>query len=66
MFFSSYRFPDEAQPLVRALPLTWLNDGLRAVVNDGHGWEAAWKPCLILSAWAVVCIDLALRLFRWR
>ena len=66
VFFSSDRFPDEAQPLVRALPLTWLNDGLRAVVNDGAGWEAAWKPCLILSAWAVVCFALALRLFRWR
>src|SRR5256884_8337816 len=39
VFFSSDRFPEVMQPLVRALPLTWLNDGLRAVMNDGRSEE---------------------------
>ncbi len=66
VFFSADRFPTEIQPLIQALPLTTLIDGLRAVINDGAGFEAAWKPCLILSAWGVGCFALALRLFRWR
>ena len=66
VFFSSDRFPDEMQPVVRALPLTWLNDGLRAVINDGAGWGTVWRPCLVLVAWAAVSFGLALKLFRWR
>ncbi len=33
VFFSSANFPDAIQPALRALPLTALNDALRAVVN---------------------------------
>ena len=31
VFFSSERFPDRLQPLIRALPLTALNDALRGI-----------------------------------
>jgi len=34
-FFSYARFPDAMQPFVKALPLTALNDALRAVMIDG-------------------------------
>src|SRR3954454_19480212 len=34
IFFSYERFPDAVKPLIRALPLTLLNDALRAVMND--------------------------------
>lgn len=66
VFFSADRFPNEIQPFIQALPLTTLIDGLRAVMNDGAGFEVAWKPCLILLTWGVVSFGLALRLFRWR
>ena len=36
VFFSSSNFPDVAQPFIRALPLTALNDALRAVMLDGR------------------------------
>src|SRR2546422_3328742 len=36
-FFSYARFPDAMQPFVKALPLTALNDALRAVMIDGTG-----------------------------
>ncbi|HYG68741.1 MAG TPA: ABC transporter permease, partial [Anaeromyxobacteraceae bacterium] len=35
VFFSSANFPEKLQPLIRALPLTALNDALRAVMNEG-------------------------------
>lgn len=66
VFFAWQRFPEELHPLIRLLPLTWLNDGLRAVMNDGAGWGAIGFPLLVLAGWAVVSFGLALRLFRWR
>ncbi len=66
VFFSAARFPEVTQPFIQALPLTPLNDGLRAVMNDGAGWEALPFPLLVLGIWGVVCFALALRIFRWR
>jgi ABC-type multidrug transport system permease subunit len=66
VFFSWQRFPVEFHPLIRALPLTGLNDGLRAIINDGAGWEAIGYPAVVLVLWGVACFALALRFFRWR
>ncbi len=66
VFFSAAKFPDEIQPLIRLLPLTALNDGLRAVMNDGAGWEAMGYPLLVLAGWGVLCFALAFRIFRWK
>ncbi|MBN9121524.1 MAG: ABC transporter permease [Planctomycetes bacterium] len=66
VFFSAARFPEVAQPFIRALPLTALNDGLRAVMNDGAGWEALPYPLLVLGIWGAVCFAVALKIFRWR
>jgi ABC-2 type transport system permease protein len=66
VFFSASRFPDEIQPIIRILPLTALNDGLRAVMNDGAGWGALIYPLLVLGAWGGLSFALALRFFRWR
>lgn len=66
VFFSSSRFPEWSQPFIQALPLTALNDGLRAVMNDGAGWEALPQPLLVLGIWSVVCFVVALKIFRWR
>jgi ABC-2 type transport system permease protein len=43
-FFSASRFPDAVQPLVAALPLTALNDALRAVMLEGAGPVARPPP----------------------
>ena len=66
VFFSASRFPDWMQPFIRALPLTELNDGLRAVMNEGAGFGALGYPLLVLAVWGVISFALALRFFRWR
>lgn len=66
VFFSYERFPDAAKPFIRALPLTALNDSLRAVMNDGAGWINIASPVGVLVAWGVVCFALALRVFKWQ
>src|SRR4051812_40307704 len=65
VFFSSSHFPALMQPLITALPLTALNDGLRAVIVDGGGLTAVGGPLAVLGVWGVVCFLLGLRLFRW-
>ena len=65
VFFSADHFPGYLQPFVRALPLTALNDGLRAVMNEGAGLAAVAPYAALLSAVALVSFGAALRLFRW-
>jgi ABC-2 type transport system permease protein len=65
-FFSYERFPALVLPLIRALPLTALNDSLRAVMNDGLGLAAIWGPLLILLAWGGSTFLVAVRIFRWQ
>src|SRR5688500_13194880 len=66
VFFSSANFPDVIQPFVQALPLTALNDSLRAVMLAGDGFQVVAHEIAILSAWTVVCFILALKIFRWQ
>src|SRR5881227_3751439 len=65
-FFSYARFPDAMQPLVKALPLTALNDALRAVMIDGSRLGELGAPLGIVTAWGLVSFVVALQIFRWR
>lgn len=65
VFFSADRYPGAVQPVIQALPLTQLNNGLRAVINDGAGFDAIGLPVLVLLAWTVFSFALAKKLFRW-
>jgi ABC-type multidrug transport system permease subunit len=65
VFFSYERFPESVLPLIRVLPLTALNDALRAVILEGHGLTIIWYEVLIMSVWTVVTFVIALRIFRW-
>ncbi|MFN7942222.1 MAG: ABC transporter permease [Thermoanaerobaculia bacterium] len=66
IFFSTERFPAVVQPFVQALPLTALNNALRAVMLDGSGVAALALPLAILAAWSAVGFLGALKLFRWQ
>src|SRR5437762_132562 len=65
-FFSYSRFPTAMIPFVKALPLTALNDALRAVMIDGAAVTALGTPIAIVVAWGAVSFVVALRIFRWR
>jgi ABC-type multidrug transport system permease subunit len=66
VFFSTANFPDVLQPALRALPLTALNDALRAIVNEGAGVRECAPALAMLSAWGIASFAAALKLFRWR
>jgi ABC-type multidrug transport system permease subunit len=66
IFFSTDRFPASAQPFVQALPLTALNNALRAVMLDGAGVPSLLPALALLLAWGAVSFGIALKVFRWQ
>jgi ABC-2 type transport system permease protein len=66
VFFSSERFPDAVQPFIKALPLTALVDALRANMLQGASLAELWAPLGALLACLVLCLGLAMKIFRWR
>src|SRR6266850_3884591 len=65
IFFSSDRFPAAIQPLIKALPLTALNDALRAAILEGADFRSQLGRIALMLAWGTLSFVLALRLFRW-
>ncbi|MDX1388175.1 MAG: ABC transporter permease [Acidobacteriota bacterium] len=66
IFFSTSRFPEIMQPLVQALPLTAVNDALRAVMLDGVSLAEVSGEILLVGGWTTVTFAAALWIFRWR
>jgi ABC-2 type transport system permease protein len=65
VFFSYERFPAMAQPFIKALPLTALNDALRATILEGASLASQSGRLLVLVLWGGLSFILALRWFRW-
>jgi ABC-type multidrug transport system permease subunit len=66
VFFSSANFPGAVQPYIKLLPLTALNDALRANMLEGASFAAVGPQILVILVWGVVSFLAALKLFRWR
>ena len=65
VFFSYERFPAVIHPLIKALPLTALNDALRASILEGTPILHQWPRLLVMIVWGGVSFVLALKWFRW-
>ncbi len=65
VFFSYERFPAVIQPLIKALPLTALNDALRASILEGTPLFLQWPRLLVMGLWGGISFVLALKWFRW-
>ena len=66
VFFSSSNFPEAMQPFIRLLPLTALNESLRAVMLEGAGIPSIATQLGLLTGWGLLSFVVALRIFRWR
>jgi ABC-type multidrug transport system permease subunit len=66
IFFSTERFPAAMQPFVQALPLTALNDALRAVMLEGAGVGPLLPELALLAAWGSLSFVIAVKVFRWQ
>jgi len=70
MFLSGVFFPRDAMPdflasITQYMPLTYVNEALRAVVNDGAGVMSLGPQLLGMGVWAAITFVIAVRLFRW-
>lgn len=65
IFFSADRFPEMMQPAIQALPLTMLNDALRAIIIEGQALVSQAREILGLFLWGGVSFLLSLKWFRW-
>jgi ABC-type polysaccharide/polyol phosphate export permease len=65
VFFATDRFPAAAQPFLKLLPLTALNDALRGVTLDGATLAQLAQPLGLLVLWGALSFAVALRIFRW-
>ncbi len=65
VFFSYERFPAVIHPLIKALPLTALNDALRASILEGTPILHQWPRLLVMILWGGISFALALKWFRW-
>src|SRR3954471_5688590 len=66
VFFSSSNFPNVVQPFIRLLPLTAVNDALRANMLEGASLATVSPQILVILVWGVASFFAALKLFRWR
>jgi ABC-type multidrug transport system permease subunit len=65
VFFSYERFPAVIHPAIKLLPLTALNDALRASILEGTPLLQQWPRLLVLALWGGISFFLALKWFRW-
>jgi ABC-type polysaccharide/polyol phosphate export permease len=65
VFFSASHFPERLQPLIALLPLTALNDGLRAIMIDGASLAGVARSLVVMAAWGVTSFVVGVRAFRW-
>lgn len=65
-FFSYERFPEWLHEPIRFLPLTALNDALRAIYAGELGLFGLYHEVGVLLAWGVIGFLVSARAFRWQ
>ncbi len=66
VFFASSNFPKSVQPFIHVLPLTAVNDALRANMLEGATLSQLLPRIGIVALWGIAAFVVALRIFRWR
>ena len=70
MFLSGVFFPRDAMPdflaaITQFMPLTYVNEALRAIVNEGAGLLSLGPQLLGMGVWVIITFVLAVLMFRW-
>jgi ABC-2 type transport system permease protein len=70
MFLSGVFFPRDAMPeflrnVTQFMPLTYVTEALRGVMNDGAALAELGPQLLGMGVWAAIAFVVAVRLFKW-
>jgi len=64
-YFPTTGAPPFLMPVIQAMPLTYLNDALRQIINNGVGLAGVRTDLLVITAWMVATLLFSMRAFRW-
>ena len=64
-FFNVANMPAFIEPVVKILPLTYLNDALRQIMVAGTPLYSMTTDIIVLAGWAIVTLGITIRFFRW-
>jgi ABC-2 type transport system permease protein len=53
------------RPVLQAIPLTYLGDGLRQIMIQATPLHGMNTNIVVLGTWLVVCMAVSIRFFRW-
>lgn len=65
IFFPVEFMPDFMRPIVEAIPVTYLGDGLRQIMVDATPLHSLSTDVAVLAGWLLVCMVLSVKFFRW-
>ena len=65
VFFPRDAMPEALQTITQFMPLTYVNEALRGVMNEGAGLADLGPQLLGMGVWAVITFVIAVRLFKW-
>lgn len=70
LFLSGVFFPRDAMPellrgVTQYMPLTYVNEALRGVMNDGAALADLGEPLVGMGVWALASFVVAVWLFKW-
>jgi ABC-2 type transport system permease protein len=64
-FFPVDTLPSWIQPVIKLLPLTFLNTAMRKITVEGHFLDQMVWELAGLAIWAAIAYIAAARTFRW-
>ncbi len=65
IFFPIEFMPDFIKPIIKIIPLSYLGDAFRQIMNNGRGLLDVSNDIFILLGWMIVCSLISFRFFRW-
>jgi ABC-2 type transport system permease protein len=65
IFWPMEMMPAFIKPIINVMPLTYLGDALRQIMVGATPFHPLWLDAAVLGAWLVICMLLAIRLFKW-
>lgn len=64
-FFPIDSFPEFLQGIAKILPMTFLNDAMRAIAFEGATIFDVWPKLLGMAIWALIAYAIAIKIFKW-
>ncbi|MCF6093764.1 ABC transporter permease [Microaerobacter geothermalis] len=66
VFFPIQDLPAFLTPIIKIIPITYLTEGMRRVMNEGALIQDVWTDLLVLLLWLIGSFIISSKTFRWQ